>query len=293
MGKYETFAVTKIGGSHTKQGKKCQDSSYATYMPEPKITAAAVADGHGNDNCFRSDAGSRFASFFCLKGMSDFITNYNAKFEQENEEWDKEVARKFIKHIIANWQLKVEENYTQFPFNDEEKAKVKKEYKAYGTTLIAAAITEHYWLGIHIGDGRFTVLNEDGSFAQPVPWDEKCVGNITTSICDDDAFERARVKLFPITPEKPPPVAVFLCSDGIDDNYSDFENEVGLNLDEFYRVYRTIAQCFAKEGFESAKKKLEDFVEKFASKGKADDASIAGFIDMERLKKVVSIWENE
>jgi len=300
MNNYQTFAITRTGSSHKKVGKECQDHSYAMPpMLEPKIIAVSVADGHGDDSCFRSQKGAVFASVFGIKGMCDFIKNYEAEFEQENEKRDKEVASKFIQHIIANWQVKVEEDYTKFPFKEEELAKASEKYrkkyengeslnKAYGTTLIASAITERYWLGIHIGDGRFTVLYEDGTFAQPVPWDDKCFLNATTSICDDDASERARVKFFPITPEKPPPVAVFLCSDGIDDNYPVEENEKHL-----YNLYKTIALAFDKDGFEDACKQLEELVEKFADKGKGDDTSIAGFIDMERLKKVVSIWEDK
>jgi len=299
MTDYQPFAVTATGSSHTKQGKECQDYSSQHRLNEPKIIAVSVADGHGDDSCFRSQRGARLASDNGIKGMCDFIKNYEAEFEQENEKRDKEVAEKFIRHIIANWQVKVEEDYTKEPFTPDELAKASEKYrkryengeslnKAYGTTLIASAITEHYWLGIHIGDGRFTVLNRDGTFAQPVPWDDKCFSHVTTSICDDDAFERARVKFFPITPENPPPVAVFLCSDGVDDNYPMEENEKHL-----YKLYKTIALAFAEDGFESTCEQLKALAEKFATEGKGDDTSIAGFIDMEELKKVKSIWDNE
>jgi len=299
MKNYQSFAVTATGSSHTKHSKECQDYSYHHRLEDPKIIAVSVADGHGDDSCFRSQKGAVFASVFGIRGMCDFIKSYEAEFEQENEERDKEVAKKFIKHIIANWQVKVEEDYTKYPFTEQELAKASEKYRkryenceslnrAYGTTLIASAITEHYWLGIHIGDGRFTVLNHDGSFAQPIPWDDRCFLNATTSICDDDAFERARVKFFPITQENSPPVAVFLCSDGVDDNYPVEENEKHL-----YKLYKTIALAFAEDGFESTKKQLEDLANKFATEGKGDDTSLAGFIDMEGLKKVKSIWGGE
>jgi len=296
---YKAFAATERGSSHVKLGKECQDHSHHDKLMNPEIIAVSVADGHGDDSCFRSQKGAVFASLFGIRGMFDFITNYKAEFEQENEEMDKEIAEKFIKHIIANWQIKVEEDYTKYPFKEDELAKASEKYrkryengeslnKAYGTTLIASAITEHYWLGIHIGDGRFTVLYSDGTFDQPIPWDDRCFLNATTSICDDDAFERARVKFFPITSEKPPPVAVFLCTDGVDDNYPVEENEKHL-----YKLYKTIALAFANDGFDSTEKQLKDLVKKFATEGKGDDTSIAGFIDIEGVKKVKSIWDNE
>jgi serine/threonine protein phosphatase PrpC len=158
-------------------------------------------------------------------------------------------------------------------------------HHAYGTTLIAAAITEDFWFGIHIGDGRLTALYPDGTYDQPVPWDEKCYLNVTTSICDDDAYERARC-YFSFHKEKQPPVAVFLCTDGIDDNYPVDGNEKHL-----FTLYRTIVVTFAEDGFESTSSQLKDLANSFATKGKGDDTSIAVLIDMEAIKEVVPIWK--
>jgi len=285
MGNYQPFYITKQG----KKYKECQDKAYAA--EHFSSTIAIVSDGLGT--CFRSKCGAELAVWVTHKALRFFVEHYQLDFEQAEEKGSESVKEQLIKHIIIEWRKGVDKNYENNPFTEKELAANDKYQKAYSATLIAAAVTDKYWLGFHIGDGRFTVLYEDGSFDQPVPWDERCVGRETTSICDEDAFERVRVRFFPITPEKPPPVAVFLCSDGIDDNYPNYENEVGLNLDKFYSVYRSIAQCFAEDGFESAKERLEELVEKFANEGKCDDSSIAGFIDMERLKKVVSVWGNK
>jgi len=79
-----------------------------------------------------------------------------------------------------------------------------------------------------------------------------------------------------------------LCSDGVDDNYPVDENEKHL-----YKLYRTIALTFAEDGFESTYKQLIDLANQFATKGKGDDTSIAGFINMEGLKKAVPIWKKQ
>ncbi|MDR0551609.1 MAG: protein phosphatase 2C domain-containing protein, partial [Spirochaetaceae bacterium] len=160
--------------------------------------------------------------------------------------------------------------------------------KAYGATLIAAAITAHYWFGIHIGDGRLTALYADGSYGQPVPWDERCYLNVTTSICDDDAVDTARCYFSYHTKKAPPPVAVFLCSDGVDDNYPVDGNERHL-----FKLYRTIALTFAEEGFYSTCKQLKDLANSFATKGKGDDTSIAGFVDMDGLKRAAPLWKKQ
>jgi serine/threonine protein phosphatase PrpC len=303
---YKSFAVTVTGGSHTKHEKECQDASFNN-KEDKGFSVAVVADGHGDDNCFRSAKGSELAVACSANGIQEFVKIYESKFSHgllgkkvlpAQEEFDKAICD-LVKHIIALWQVKVEEDYSAHPFTAEELEKAdekhRKRYeedagsrnKAYGSTLIAAAITKDYWFGIHIGDGRFTALYHDGSFDQPVPWDERCYLNVTTSICDDDAYQRARC-YFSCHEAKAPPVAVFLCSDGIDDNYPVDENEKYL-----FKLYRTIAITFAEDGFESTNKQLIELANSFATRGKGDDTSIAGFIDMEGLKKTVPIWQKQ
>ncbi|MDR1812160.1 MAG: hypothetical protein LBQ87_04990, partial [Candidatus Fibromonas sp.] len=51
----------------------------------------------------------------------------------------------------------------------------------------------------------------------------------------------------------------------------------------------TIALTFAEEGFESTCEQLQSLANKFAIEGKGDDTSIAGFIDMEKLKEIAPI----
>ena len=306
MNKYKSFAVTVTGISHDKQGKPCQDDSCKG--DGDSVSIAIVADGHGDDNCFRSDKGAQFAVACATKGISEFVNIQKSKFSQGffktkdvplQCDFEKEI-RDLVKHIIASWQVKVEDDYTSNPFTQEELKNVDEKHrmrfeadnglnknKAYGTTLIVAVITDYYWFGIHIGDGRLTALYPDGKFDQPVPWDDKCYLNVVTSICDDNAVEKARCYCS-FHEKKTPPAAVFLCSDGIDDNYPVNENE-----NHLFKLYRTIAITFAEDGFESTCEQLKDLANSFATKGKGDDTSIAGFIDMENLKEVVPIWQKQ
>ncbi|MDR2964430.1 MAG: protein phosphatase 2C domain-containing protein [Treponema sp.] len=304
MSIYKSFAITVTGGSHIKQGKGCQDASFCS--EKDIVSIAAVSDGHGDGNCFRSNKGAKLAVACAARGIEEFVKVYEPKFSSglfkkkdipAKSEFDKAI-RDLVKHIIASWQARVEEDYTANPFSSDELAladeKYKKRYEAgnsltkvYGATLIAAAITEHYWFGIHIGDGRLTALYSDGSCDQPVLWDEKCYLNVTTSICDDDSFEQARC-YSSFHDKNKSPVAIFLCTDGIDDNYPVNENEKYL-----FKIYRTIALTFAEDGFESTFYQLKDLADSFATKGKGDDTSIAGFIDMAAVKKVVPIWQEQ
>jgi serine/threonine protein phosphatase PrpC len=305
MNAYKSFAVTVTGGSHIKQGKGCEDSSFK--RDGSGVSIAVVADGHGDANCFRSAKGSQLAAACAAKGIHDFVEFHESKSSPglfgkkavPAQEYFDKALHDLVKHIIALWQVKVEEDYTAFPFTAEELEKADDKHrkrfeadkgngsKAYGTTLIAAAITPRCWFGLHIGDGRLTALYPDGTYDQPVPWDEKCYLNVTTSLCDDDSLEQARC-YFSFHKVKAPPVAVFLCSDGVDDNYPVDENEKHL-----FKLYRTIALTFSEDGFDSTYKQLIDLATSFATKGKGDDTSIAGFIDMKTLKHAVPAWKKQ
>jgi len=312
MNACQSFAVKVTGNSHIKQDKECQDA--CAHETNSDISIAVVADGHGDDNCFRSARGSKFAVACAARGISDFIKYLNEPdgkqkiFQKKpgfrKDEFSKEQAEKCLRErlirdgIIRAWYKLAADDFTNSPFTEEELKGVEEKYRnqylksenfhhAYGTTLIAAVVTEDFWFGIHIGDGRLTALYPDGTYDQPVPWDEKCFLNRTTSLCDDDAYERARC-YFSFHSARQLPAAVFLCSDGIDDNYPVDGNEKHL-----FKLYRTVALAFAEDGFESTCKQLEDLADQFATRGKGDDTSIAGFIDMEGLKKAVSVWRRQ
>lgn len=64
---------------------------------------------------------------------------------------------------------------------------------SYGCTLIAYVQTKHFWLALQIGDGRCVVLNKANEWSQPIPWDDRCMLNMTTSLCDEDAVNEFRL----------------------------------------------------------------------------------------------------
>jgi serine/threonine protein phosphatase PrpC len=210
------------------------------------------------------------------------------------------IRENLIIPTVNAWKNRVVEDYNSNPFTEKEMEKADEKHrnkfekgenvnKAYGTSLIAAAITSWYWFGYHIGDGRFTVLYPDpnadddsNNKQQPVPWDDKCYLNVTTSICDDDILARGEegVRMhLSLHSIEAPPAAFFLCSDGVDDNYPVDGNEKYL-----YRLYRLIGVTFAEDGFDSTMDQIKDLANGYATKGKGDDTSLAGSVNIEKLK---------
>jgi len=314
---YRSFSVTVQGISHIKSGTVCQDAS--NFYDDESVSLAVIADGHGDPSCFRSDMGAKFAIACATRGIQQFVREHELLFKPgiirkpnppAHRELEKAIREKLIRQTVASWNKAVMENYGANPFTKQELENVSDKYrkryeqeehinKAYGTSLIAAAVTPWYWFAYHIGDGRFSVLYKDSEGDQPVPWDSKCYLNVTTSICDDDILDRGdegvRAHLS-LHADKEPPIAFFLCSDGIDDNYPVDEKE---NAAHLYRLYREIAVTFADDGYDSTFGKdgisgqLKDLATGFATKGKGDDTSLAGILSLAELQKAAPLWKEK
>jgi serine/threonine protein phosphatase PrpC len=247
---------------------------------------AVVADGHGDEKCFRSAKGSKFAAESARNCISSFLRQ-NKKTPAETQ------IRQLVISIVKTWNDAVNKDFTASPFGSAEFAglsdEIKTKYRtgdyyrhAYGTTLIAVVLCDTYYFGFHIGDGKCTVLRNNGTFEQPILWDERCYLNVTTSVCDDDAAERARIIV-----SKELPAAVFLCSDGLDDCYPVNDNEKYL-----YNFYCKIALEFLDNDFGKTYSNLKELFPKLSQKGSGDDTSVAAILDMNTLRKLEPILRN-
>jgi hypothetical protein len=312
MNTQKVFAVSVPGANHIKIGKECQDYSLAVnstrqfyetftgnlptwerkkqplFNPKPLCGMAIVADGHGDDSCFRSAKGSQFAAESTRKCIAEFLRVAKKK-PAEGE------LEQLIRSIIKTWNEAVQGDFDMRPFGNSEldglPEKKKAKYqagegirKAYGTTLIAVTVCENYWFGIHLGDGRCVVLNQDGTFAQPIPWDDRNFLNVVgASLCDDNAADSFR----PFVSDKIP-IGIFLCSDGIDASYPVKDNEKYLE-----QFYRSIAVTFVDKDFDKVYEDIKESLPILSKKGSGDDMSLAGILDMEFLEKIAPSMRQE
>lgn len=273
MAEYYQFAHSVQGYNHIKANKVCQDASGECHFED--VSIIAVADGHGSDNYIRTDRGSKFAVSAALTAIKAFVQEARENHLPAIPDSEAELVQ-VSKNILARWYTQVENDVACEPFQPEELAKVSEKYKlryasgqynakAYGTTLIAVCMTSEGWFGIHIGDGKCVELLGTGTLCEPIPWDEVCEQNITTSICDSDAIEEFRYVI-----QKDFPAALFIGSDGIDDSYS---SEM-----ELHELYRNIFIVFAEHGAKVGSNEVRDYLPKITRRGSGDDVSIAGII---------------
>lgn len=279
-GKWESFHSTHQGASHKKVDKVCQDASYSSCGE--KYLLSVVCDGHGGANYFRSDRGSKLAvesvKETIKKFMADFL-NLSVKKQEQFLEKDVEgIKRQLVNHIIYNWRKMVEKDYQENPFTEQELAETSSSFqpqnyiKAYGTTLIMTLLCPKlFWLGLHIGDGKCVAHYEDGSWEQPIPWDNDCFLNVTTSLCDEKAVDKFRYCFH----TNRFPVALFIGSDGVDDSFSSDDN--------LYGFYQEVLQTFQEKSVELAKEEIDNYLPVLSQKGSGDDISLSGIINMNIL----------
>lgn len=298
------------GESHKDSEKPCQDYAYSEV--DDKMAIAVVCDGHGGERYFRSQFGSQFATEIIVQAVKDFVKNTDAKLfkglpytaegvvtqtEKKLNDVDKHFRQLFAS-IITLWNEKIEEHAKQTPLSEWELEHVPQKYldeftenlvkteqtstlnKQYGCTLMAYVQTNKYWFAFHLGDGKCLSFHHDTNlhgleqvWDEPIPWDERCFLNKTTSICDSDAINEFR---YCYQGDGNFPVAVFLGSDGIDDTYGEMEN--------IANFYIEIMKVIAKDGVGTARQQLIDDLPIISRIGSKDDASVATIFNMAEVR---------
>ena len=286
-----SFSATETGYNHLKVSKVCEDAS--DFYDDKETHIGVIADGHGSDNYPRTDRGARFAVDAAIRCIAEFIENADPRQVIEDERHNYTLLTQLAKSILRDWYQAVENDYNKHPFEESELEKVSDKYrkrylsekeserrveKAYGCTLIAFAVTEEYSFGLQIGDGKCVVINQCGDFTEPIPWDDDCQMNVTTSICDSDAIDEFRFCVF-----NNAPAAVFCGSDGIDDSYA--------NSEEMYALYRSILKIFIEHGIEVGKSEIKEYLPVLTKRGSGDDVSVATIIDFKKITELAPIFE--
>lgn len=274
------FNKTVTGYGHFSYHEKCQDSSISYSNDSYQIIA--VADGHGDPHCRRSDRGSKFAVEVAKCFLQKLANNI---LISEEELTSKDVKKKAIatsKEIIKRWQKLSELDLTEHPVSDGQASSLL----LYGSTLITCLRVDHFVILIQQGDGRANVFYSDGRIEQPVAWDERCEGTTTSSLCDKDAFEHIRTTVI----NADDIIAVFLGTDGIDASYYENEDQEGT-----FRFYKDLVCAINAIGPDSAEIEnlLENSLPVFSRAGCGDDISVAGIVNIDGLSQHISKYQKQ
>lgn len=298
---YKIFALSRPGEKYAKRGFSCQDSSGT--CKKNGVQIVAVADGHGADDCFRSEIGAAIAVDTVFREALPLLYDENLPFSEQGiknfkytlwqswrnavkKDWDSRLAFGGIGENEPRYEL-VSEKY-RLRYQEESE---KYLYTAYGTTLLAAIAIKNELLLLQIGDGSAAVLYANGLFALPVPPDEENFLNVTTSLSDENADQKIRHAVLPLDRDsacanvasETYPVAVFLSSDGVDDCFPAYRNEEYL-----YKFYQVLTETAIDKGSEALYEELaNDALSEMSDKGSHDDISLGVMLasDREILQK--------
>lgn len=289
------------GESHIAAGKVCQDYSYSTVY-ENGNAMAIVCDGHGGRRYFRSDIGAKIAAEVAENKVRTFIEEAGLSLLKDspftrcvtisdqitNQDFDKtsnieRAFRQLFGSIIYEWNAQVLEHASQNPISESEEEGLEERWikefeekksleKVYGCTLIVYAYTQEFWFAFQIGDGKCFACDENGDWSEPIPWDERCFLNRTTSICDSEAIDEFR---YCYDGSGQYPIAMILGSDGMDDSFGAEENQANF--------YVQILKSIAKSGIEETLSDIESTLPQLSKIGSQDDMSIAMVFDAEKV----------
>ena len=273
------------------------------------MAIAIVCDGHGGDRYFRSDIGARFAAEVTQESVRQFVSSIDQSLfegkpytaeeaialeESSSEEPIKKqktvdiAFRQLFSSIIFQWNSKISEHATNTPISSWETEHVDSKYleelkqgikleKIYGCTLMVYVQMPTYWFAFHLGDGKCISFQKEPFWMEPIPWDDRCFLNKTTSICDAGAINEFR---YCYQGDGHFPMAVFLGSDGLDDSFGEIEN-----LTNFYIQ---VVKMLVNEGREATIKSVEEELPQLSAIGSKDDMSVAFVYDVDALRNHIT-----
>ena len=291
------------GESHKAARKVCQDYSYS-HSNENGDVVAIVCDGHGGERYFRSDVGAKLATKITSENVEFFLEHVDKSLfvglpysscparQFAINPIDK-IFRQLFSSVISCWKIAISDHAQNTPISEYEKEHVGQKYlaefsqggcleKTYGCTLIAYVQTSRFWFAFQIGDGKCISFDFDGNSKEPIPWDDRCFLNETTSMCDIGALDNFR---YCYCGDGTFPVAVFLGSDGVDVSFGEEHNLVNF--------YTNVINHLATKGLLEVESEIVEDLPELSRRGSKDDMSLAFVYDENGVSHVYDLWNND
>ena len=287
------------GESHKADDKPCQDASFSAVYDDG-LAIAIVCDGHGGERYFRSDVGARMAVEVIHDAVKVFVENVDSslfvgqpytaveaitsdEIAKKQKPIDK-AFRQLFSSIIYQWNQRIAEHAANTAISEWEQEHVPQKYldelktsetfeKLYGCTLMVYVLTPDYWFAFHLGDGKCVSFQHSPLWTMPIPWDERCFLNKTTSLCDSNAINEFR---YCYEGDGQYPWAIFLGSDGMDDSFGEDPNLVNF--------YIQVVKMLVTDGEEATIASIKSDLPQLSKIGSKDDMSVAFVYNIEALK---------
>jgi len=237
------------GPSHVRSGAPNQDSWLCVHDAPIVIS---VSDGHGAKAHFRSQRGAELA-----------VRAAAAALQAQMDDAD---GAELASATLQRWRADVQADIAAAPYNDaERKLLAAPVLGPYGATLIAAGVNGGVLALLQIGDGDLILGYPDGRLARPMRPGPALQGELTFSLCQEDALSCFHSAVLWRNAEHPWPDFVFMATDGVSKSFQDdhaFEAEVArLRTHAFTDWDRFLSDA-------------PDWLSTVSSRGSGDDATL-------------------
>ncbi|MFC5906406.1 protein phosphatase 2C domain-containing protein [Streptacidiphilus monticola] len=217
---WHLLTATARGAAHAARGRPNQDA--VRTAAAGGVQAVALADGHGHEQHFRSEAGALLAVDAACTQVRRLAAG---------------PVPELPRLVVEHWRAAVAGHLAQQPYSAEELASIADgdagSTVPYGSTLLLAAVAPPWLLCLQLGDGDALLVRPDGSARSPVPGDALLDGRRTTSLCQPDAVDSARLGLVDLREEEV--ALVLLATDGYGNAQTEehWQPQVGADLAAF------------------------------------------------------------
>jgi hypothetical protein len=262
------------GPSHEKSGGPNEDAMGGVAVGRRSLDTrlVAVSDGHGERAYFRSERGAAFAVQAGLTSSREFLVG--------SPSLDLETVRSWAQKgqpvdVVRRWRELVGEDYSAEPFTVEElggpdgadarlRGVAADPVRAYGATLLGAAVTEDLIIYYQLGDGDIVTVSVEGVVGHPLGDEAQAFSNVTSSLCDQDPLAKWRGAV--LEQSRHQTAFILLASDGYSGAFEDKES--------FLSTVGALAGVWRDGGPEKLRPTLEQSVAK-ARTFTGDDATVA------------------
>ena len=287
--RWSVITASVPGASHARTGLPNQDAvghSAGAQAPGPapgEPLVLALADGHGSPHCFRSDVGSRIAVDVALHTLSRFLRD---RHDLPGGEVDREAPR-LPAELVERWLEQVGRHLAEHPFASEEIALLRAKTEApadadalratpaelpdgaaalaYGSTLLAVALTDGFALFLQLGDGDILLVPDGEGEPQPaLPPDPALIANETTSLCMPQAQRHFRYRFLAL--DDAAPRLILASTDGYPNSFQDDA--------DFRKVGSDLRNTLRTDGMAPVAQALPGWLSDASLEGSGDDATL-------------------
>lgn len=266
---WECLCESVRGASHEKSGRPNQDSVEVKQLGRDGAIAA-VADGHGSEQYFRSDIGAKLAVNAAINQMEDISKLAPERLRAISEP---EIENYLAGRIVQMWAKDVHADVQRQPFSPDEITRFPKLQQdatlAYGSTLLAVCAMRDSALFLQIGDGDMLIVSANGKVSRAFSRDPQLIGNETTSLCSADAIRHIRVTRRTWDESTPAerPALIFLATDG----YSNcFQDDAA-----FIQVGSDVLGMLQDSGTKAVKRQIGGWLRTASDNYSRDDITVA------------------